>query len=229
VIVLAGGFGTRLSGVISDVPKPMAPIGNKPFLDILLSSLSGQGVTKVVLSVGYMADVIQRYFGDQQHGMEILYSVENEPLGTGGAIRAGLELCEGKIAFVLNGDTLVDVNLESLQCLWNREKSPIMVTREVTNAERYGSVTVKDDRIISFAPKGISAERALINAGFYLIPTDLLNYYEIGEVFSFEKDFLPLAIKVKEFLTFRHVGYFIDIGIPEDYEKAQIELGRLDV
>ena len=176
-----------------------------------------------------MADVIQLHFGDQRHGMEILYSVENEPLGTGGAIRAGLELCEGKSAFVLNGDTFVDVNLASLQCIWNREKSPIMVTREVTHAERYGSVTVKDDRIISFAPKGVLGESALINAGFYLIPTDLLNCYDIGEVFSFEKDFLLMAIKAKEFLAFRHAGYFIDIGIPEDYEKAQIDLGGLGV
>lgn len=228
-IILAGGFGTRLRDVVSDVPKPMAPIGNRPFLDILLSSLSLRGVTRVVLSVGYMADVIQSYFGDKRYEMEILYQVETKALGTGGAIRAGFEFCSDESVFVLNGDTFIDVDLDLLQKFRRQQNAPIMVTREVPGANRYGTVKVKNHRILSFLPKGEPGNNNLINAGFYLLPSNLLDCYQVGETFSFENDFLPRIIRSNRFLSFNCDGYFIDIGIPEDYEKAKSELGELGV
>lgn len=207
----------------------MAPIGNRPFLDILLSSLSLRGVTTVVLSVGYMAEVIQSYFGDQRYEMEILYQVETEPLGTGGAIRAGLELCTDESVFVLNGDTFIDVDLDLLQKFRRQQNAPIMVTRELAAADRYGTVKVKNHRILSFLPKGAAGNSNLINAGFYLLPANLLDSYRVGETFSFENDFLPKIIESNRFLSFQCDGHFIDIGIPEDYEKAKSELGGLGV
>lgn len=228
-IVLAGGFGTRLREVVSEVPKPMAPIGNRPFLDILLSSLSSRGVTTVILSVGYMADVIRNYFGDQKYGMEILYQFENEPLGTGGAIRASLERCSEESVFVLNGDTFLDIDLELVQEFQKQQNAPIMVTKKVAAADRYGTVKVENHRILSFLPRAASGTSKLINAGIYLLPVNILDSYRVGVNFSFENDFLPEVIATDRFLSYQCDGHFIDIGIPEDYERAKSELGGLCV
>jgi D-glycero-alpha-D-manno-heptose 1-phosphate guanylyltransferase len=223
-IVLAGGFGSRLKSVVSNVPKPMAPINGRPFLDILLASLSDRGVTTVVLSVGYLAGEIQNYFGDQKHGINILYHVEAEPLGTGGAICASLQLCETENIFVLNGDTFVDVDFDLLQAFWKEHGNPIMVTREVSSASRYGAIVVEDHLIKSFSPFGNNPDIALINAGVYMLPKNILKDYSVGDSFSFEHDFLPKAIISTRFFSFKCEGYFIDIGVPEDFEKAQYEL-----
>jgi len=114
-IILVGGFGTRLSHIVSDVPKPMIPVNGKPFLKYLFDYLLKNGVTYIILAVGYKSEIIQKYFGDDYKGISITYSVENTPLGTGGAIKKALDCCNEKYVFIVNGDTYFDVDLKQMK------------------------------------------------------------------------------------------------------------------
>lgn len=223
-IVLAGGFGTRLQGVISELPKPMAPINGRPFLDILIKFLSSQGVEKIIISVGYLSHVIEDYFENTKYGIEILYNKEDHPLGTGGAIRECLKLCKSEDVLVLNGDTFLNINISNLLNFNKKSFSPIIVTRKALASSRYGSIDIKGNRIISFSSDRQNKINTLINAGVYLLPKDLFDNYQTYESFSFEADFLPKAIKEIKFNTFECNDYFIDIGLPDDYFRAQKEL-----
>ena len=223
-IVLAGGKGTRLQSVVSNVPKPMAPIGEKPFLALLLQYLQSQGIEKVVLSVGYMYEIIQETFGNTFNGLAISYSIENEPLGTGGAIAKAMTMIEGENALVLNGDSFIKVELEEIEkhipCSKNES---LLVLKEMTNVSRYGSVVLKDEVITAFEEKQFK-EKALINAGVYVLNKDIFKDKNLPEKFSFEKDFLEKEVEKGNLKDIVTNGYFIDIGVPEDYQKAQIEL-----
>ena len=219
-IVLAGGFGTRLREVVPDLPKPMAPVAGRPFLEILLTSLSNKGFKRVVLSLGFMADKVIGHFGNEYQGMELVYEVESHPLGTGGAVRASLARCLTDHAFVFNGDTYLDLEVAELEKLWQANRSPAIVVREVPDTSRFGRVVVEDGRVMSFLEKGRSG-LGLINAGCYVLPTDLLNEFELGVNFSLETDFFIEAIQKQKFCSFATQGLFIDIGVPEDYELAQ--------
>lgn len=223
-IILAGGLGTRLQGVVSDLPKPMAPINGRPFLDILIKFLSLQGVEKIIISVGHLSHVIEDYFGDRKYGIEILYNKEDHPLGTGGAIRECLKLCKSEYALVLNGDTFLNINISNLLDFNKKSLSPIIVTRKALSSSRYGSIEIKDNRIISFSSDDQNKINALINAGVYLLPKNLFNNFQAYESFSFEADFLPIAVKEIKFNAFECNDYFIDIGLPNDYFRAQKEL-----
>ena len=219
-IVLAGGFGTRLREVVPDLPKPMAPIAGRPFLEILLSSLAKKGFERVVLSLGFMADKISNHFGSQYLGMELVYEVESQPLGTGGAVRASLCRCVSDHAFVFNGDTYLDLEVADLEQLWNNTHRPAIVVREVPDTGRFGRVLIEDGRVNSFLEKGMSGP-GTINAGCYVLPTHLLDQFALGENFSLESDFFYTAIKQQQFSGFITQGLFIDIGVPDDYERAQ--------
>jgi D-glycero-alpha-D-manno-heptose 1-phosphate guanylyltransferase len=223
-IVLAGGFGTRLRSVVSNVPKPMAPVGGRPFLELLLGSLKAKGITRVILSVGYMSDAIISYFQENSLGMELVFEVESSPLGTGGAIAAALRHVHSDCALVLNGDTYIDLDLEAVRSMWPGDRTPIVVARAVSDTERFGRLDVTNARITRFVGSGIKSA-GIINAGGYLIPTNVFLGENMPEKFSFEQDFLskrpPLSLRV-----FMALGQFIDIGVPDDYERAQTELTR---
>ena len=222
-IVLAGGFGTRLRDVVSDVPKPMAPIGDKPFLHILLSRLAQKGFKHVILAIGYLAEKITNYFGDNFKGMDISYVVEDDPLGTGGAVRLAMTKAKSDYVFVLNGDTFLDADFASLDKLWKEHSQPIMVARKVPDIARYGALVVQDNRLSGYIEKGEEGP-GVINAGCYVLPVKALDMYEIGKNFSIESDYFQ---KIYETLFVRVSptdGHFIDIGIPEDFERAQTEL-----
>lgn len=224
-IVLAGGLGTRLKEVVADVPKPMAPINGRPFLDILLYNLSKKGIHKVVLSVGYMADVIQDYFGSTKYGLEIIYNTEKVPLGTGGGIYSSLKICTSEAVLILNGDTFIDFDYKLIYELWHKNKKPIILTRIVNDTSRYGKITIANNKIKSFSNEHITKEEnKVINAGVYILPKNILDQYSDNDVFSFESDFLPNAVTSRDFYSVQSDDYFIDIGIPEDYERAQTEL-----
>ena len=223
-IILAGGFGTRLKEHVPNIPKPMAPINGRPFLDILLSNLSNQGITKVILSVGYLADYIQGYFGNTKYNIDISYNIERSPLGTGGAIFSSLQLCKNDYVFVLNGDTFINVNFSSLEKYWNKYKNPIIVTRKATSNSRYGLIKVNENIIKEFNSSEHSQEKCLINAGVYVLPRNIVNLFSKNKPFSFESDYLPSAINSTQFFSYECDSYFIDIGIPEDYQRAQMEL-----
>ncbi len=219
-IVLAGGLGTRLRCVVSDLPKPMAPIGDKPFLEYILKYLQKNGITRAVLSVGYKWETIKEYFGDRFENIELIYSVEDEPLGTGGAIKKAINQIRNNQVYIINGDTFFDVDLKSLLLVDN---SRLMLSlKHMRDFDRYGCVESDNGLVIAFTEKGYR-ESGNINGGIYLASSDIFNNYELDEKFSFEEfmqvNFEKLKISVKVF-----ENYFIDIGIPEDYHKAQSEI-----
>lgn len=222
-IVLAGGFGTRLRKVVPDVPKPMAPIGGRPFLEYVLVSLAKKGFRRVVLSLGYKADLVVAYFGDIFAGMELEYEVESSPLGTGGGVRQALRRCVSDHVFVLNGDTFLDLEASAIEAHWCERRVPIIVAREVPDAARYGRLDVVDGRVCGFLEKG-RVGPGLINAGCYVLPQNILDEFDTVVAFSLETDFLTHAVVRQRFDVFVTQGHFIDIGVPEDYARAQAEL-----
>ncbi|MCX7627395.1 MAG: nucleotidyltransferase family protein [Methylophilaceae bacterium] len=219
-IVLAGGFGSRLRQVVADVPKPMAPIAGRPFLEILLGSLAEKGFSRVVLSLGYMAEKISGHFGARFAGLDITYVVEDTPLGTGGATRLAATACAQDHVFVFNGDTYLDLEVDLLERQWQAKRHPIVVGRRVPDTTRYGRLVVDGDRITSFAEKGIAGP-GLINAGCYVVATDALAQFPVNQPFSIETDYLVPEVARATVEVFVTEGVFIDIGIPEDYALAQ--------
>lgn len=222
-IILAGGLGTRLRSVIQDLPKPMAPVNGKPFLHYIFQYLSKQGISHVILSVGYKHESIKDFFGSSYLDIAIEYSVEEEPLGTGGGIKQAFDLVQQE-AFVLNGDTFFDVDLRELKQFSNHTNADIaMSLKQMSNFDRYG-IVVRDelDRAQSFEEKRFT-ESGFINGGAYLIQKKLFDKIEVVQKFSFEKDVLEKYVRSLNFFGKEFDGYFIDIGIPEDYNKAQID------
>jgi len=225
-IVLAGGFGTRLRQVVPDLPKPMASVAGRPFLEILLSMLARKGFKRVVLSLGFMAEKILSHFGDSYLGMKLVYEVELQPLGTGGAIRAALTHCVADHVFIFNGDTYLELEVDELECLWQARHHPVIVVREVPDTSRFGRVEMCDGRINAFLEKGVSGP-GLINAGCYVLPKDALDNFPLGQLFSLETEFFINYLQRIRFDGFVTHGCFIDIGVPNDYELAQTALAGL--
>ena len=218
-IILAGGLGTRLKSVVSDLPKPMASINGKPFLEYLLTFLQKNGVDRVILSVGYMQEAIIKYFGSKYNKIDIIYARELAPLGTGGAVRNALQYCEQENVIILNGDTFFNVNINALMMAHCASSSVItLAIKRLDVNDRYGSVKIKDGIITSFGERG-----DLINGGIYIVNKNIEKFFD-NALFSFENDFLKQ--KIADIKPFAFVGddYFIDIGIPIDYERAQKEL-----
>ena len=225
-IILAGGFGTRLQSVVKEIPKPMASINGKPFLAYLLDYLINQRVQKVALSVGYKYEVIFEYFGDLYNGLKIEYAIEKEPLGTGGGILNALSFCNSENVLLLNGDSYFGVNIENLYQFHIQNASDISLSlKEMHNVDRYGTVSVNKHKIIAFNEKQF-IEKGLISCGVYLLDKKSIEKLNLPIKFSFEKDLLETYIKKMNINGITFDNYFIDIGIPEDYERAQIELSQ---
>jgi len=221
-IILAGGKGTRLSDVVNNVPKPVAPVNGRPFLDILLSQLNSFSFIKnVVLAIGYKSEVIiDRYKNCQNYNFKIIFSIEDKLLGTGGAIKKALVLTNTEDALILNGDSYVEVDIEDLLKFHKNNNSLLtIVLKEVDNADRYGSIEIDDkNRIIAFKEK-YTKKSALINAGMYILKRTLLNSVEDVREISFEKEILPELIRNNVY-GYIVKGKFIDIGVPESYRIA---------
>jgi D-glycero-alpha-D-manno-heptose 1-phosphate guanylyltransferase len=228
-IILAGGKGTRLKDTLPDIPKSMAPVNGRPFLEYQLDYLERWGFEKVVLSVGYLHDQIVQHFGTSYKSLNIEYSIEEEPLGTGGAILKAIHYIQTYQAFIFNGDTYFDVNLQRLYDFRQIKESDLCMTiRFENNTRRYGAVEFdNNNRIIHFYEKGMGPEDGYINGGVYLIRKDYLLRFGLPEKFSLEKDFFQQYYSTEEFYAMRCFSYFRDIGIPEDYQKAQDEFARL--
>lgn len=223
-IILAGGFGTRLQRVVSEVPKPMAPVNGKPFLDYVFSYLRHFGVSHVVLSVGYLADKLTAHYGEAFEGLRLSYARETTPLGTGGGMRLAMQQCHEEHVLVLNGDSFFDVDLEGFARQYGDSKADgVLALRKVTDAARYGTIcTGAGHRITAFREKDGLAQPGTINGGVYILKRDVfLNNTPPDAVFSVEKDFFETRLSDLRLCGFEYEGYFIDIGIPEDYQKAQ--------
>ena len=213
-IILCGGLGTRLKSVLPNLPKPMAPIKNKPFLAFVLEYLKRQNIKKVILAVSYKYEIIQNYFQNSYLNMEIVYSIEDEPLGTGGAIMEALKLVDQNSVYILNGDTIFDINLNGLEL---KDSKICVALKQMKDFDRYGSVNIdKYNNIISFNEKKFTSD-GLINGGIYLVSKDIFNGFNLNSKFSFEEFFQNnfLALKARACVF---DDYFIDIGIPQDYQ-----------
>ena len=225
-IILAGGLGTRLRSVVSDLPKCMALVNGKPFLEFVLYYLEKQNIKKVILSVGYKKEAIISYFGSKRNSLVLEYCIEDEPLGTGGAIKKAAEMVAEPSFFVLNGDTLFDIDLKVLAKVHASNNSDaVLALRKVENVNRYGSVECNSiQKITAFIEKGEKQGKGMINGGIYCINKDAFLKKNLPEKFSIEKDYFQKYLEELQLFGIEFSAYFIDIGIPEDYSRAQNEL-----
>lgn len=222
-IILAGGLGTRIREVVGDVPKPLAPVGGRPFLDILLAYLDRySSVGRVVLAVGHRADrIVARYGGGPRYRFAMSFSVEETLLGTGGAVRKALAVAASRAILVMNGDTFVEVDVDELVGFHRRHgMAATVVARRVEDAGRYGTMRIDGaGRVTSFEEKRESAGAGTINAGVYVLDRRLFDDVPQDRVVSLERDLLPLWID-RGIYAFPTAGRFIDIGVPDSYRRA---------
>jgi D-glycero-alpha-D-manno-heptose 1-phosphate guanylyltransferase len=221
-IILAGGLGTRLRSVVADKPKCMAPVREHPFLYYLLQYLQEQGITHVVLSLGYKSEQVIEWYQQADINMEISYVIEEEPLGTGGGIMLATTKIRDNDFFIINGDTFFNVSLKHFYHFHLQKKSALsLALKPMLQFERYGSVQMDDtNRITAFLEKQF-CEEGLINGGTYLTSVQYLQRLGLPQQFSFEKEVLERSNNLNGFIS---DTYFIDIGVPADYARAQTEL-----
>ena len=223
-LLLAGGLGTRLRKIVSNRPKPMIFVANRPFLEYLILQLKRYSLTDIVLCTGHLGEQIREYFGDGgRWGVQITYSYEKRPLGTGGAIKLAERLIKEENFLVMNGDSFLDIDLNRLiEYHLTREALVTMALVEVEGPERYGAVEANENgEIKSFVEKGQgeSTRPGLINGGIYVLNREIFKYIPEGTV-SLEKEVFP-KLTGKRFYGMLVKGFFIDIGVPEDYKRLQ--------
>ncbi len=225
-IVLAGGFGTRLQSVVRDVAKPMAPIGERPFITYVLDWLAEHKVERVILAVGHLGGQVETALGVDYKGLQLVYSHEAEPLGTGGAVLQAFDRLPPAAAthdvFVVNGDTYFDCDLRAFAKTHLTAKADVSIAlHDVADAGRYGLVGMDShDRITAFAEK-TAGSIGFINAGVYLMSPLVLAKAGHSGRFSMEQDFFEKQTDKLHLQGVPLTGYFIDIGVPEDYARAQ--------
>lgn len=225
IIILAGGLGTRLKEQVNDRPKAMASVNGKPFVEYLLNYISKAGFQKVILSTGYLSKSIEDYFKDRYRTIDIEYAIEKEPLGTGGAIRLAAKKVTTPYFIVMNGDTMFRIDLQRFFEVHVEKLAQMTIAlRNVDDASRYGQVEMNESGIItSFREKSSQSIPGLINGGIYIIKTKYFKSFNHPEKFSFENDWMQKNVQSGDFLGQVFDEYFIDIGIPEDYKRAQSE------
>lgn len=220
-ILLAGGLGTRLKEAVRDVPKPMAPIGEKPFLEYLIRSLKRGGVEDIILAIGYMGELIEDYFKDgSAYNVNISYSYERELLGTAGAIKNAENLINQERFFVLNADTYYQMDYGKLMGLAvTYDFDMALVLRKVPDTSRYGKVVLEGNRLTHFNEKQESSAEGTINGGIYAMKRSVLDMIPNRKC-SLENEIIPSMLAGGYALGgMVNDGYFIDIGVPEDYYR----------
>lgn len=229
-IILAGGMGTRLQEVVPDVPKPLAPVCGRPFLEFLFSQLHAcQGISKIILAIGYKAHLIVSHCEKHTPPFPHLYSFETSPLGTGGALRKAAEFASSEDVLVLNGDSYLDFNWEEFQKVHESNHADMTIAcLKVPDIQRYGHVIFDPVtfRIIRFEEKKNVQGEGWINGGVYLIKKELLMQMPKTISFSLEKEGFALLSK-KRIFAYPCTGTFIDIGTKESYKAAQTILGSV--
>jgi D-glycero-alpha-D-manno-heptose 1-phosphate guanylyltransferase len=223
-IVLAGGRGTRLQSRVSDRPKVLAPVAGRPFLEYVLDWLDDSGCRRVVLATGHLSEQVEAHFGTRYRGVALSYSRETSPLGTGGAVLKALAGLPDGPTLVMNGDTWFGLDLQDFVAWCTaREPRDAIVLRRVPDVSRFGSVTVQGEIVTQFGEK-IAQGPGFINAGIYRLRRSSFASTHLPSVFSIENDFFrPHATRLG-LLGYVCEGPFIDIGVPQDYDRAQLEL-----
>jgi NDP-sugar pyrophosphorylase family protein len=222
-LLLVGGLGTRLRSVVPSQPKVLAPIGERPFLELLVCQLRSQGIRDFVMCTGYLADQIESSFGDgRRWDVLIEYSKEPIPLGTAGAVKLAEPYLRDLPEFlVLNGDSFLEINIHELR-LFHQEHNGIatMAVLSVEEAGRYGTINVNaSDRVTGFTEKTGSNAPGLVNGGIYVFSEAIWQHLPEGHA-SLERDVFPRLLDQRVYAQKQH-GMFIDIGTPGDYARAQ--------
>lgn len=227
-IILAGGFGTRLQSLVNNVPKPMASINGKPFLSYILAYLKYFKYEKIIFSTGHLAHKISSFYGSNYENIKLEYCEEKTPLGTGGGVKASLNFTTTQNILVVNGDSFFDIDLNDFELFHKKNNSNFSIAlRKVDNADRYGTIEMNKELISQFKEKDSLNAPGIINAGTYLVNRDFfLENCNKTNNFSLEKDFLENHVEKFPFYGYLAKGYFIDIGIPEDFNRAQNEFKR---
>jgi len=224
-IILAGGLGTRLRSAVPDLPKCMAPVAGKPFLAHVIGYFQKQGVEKFIFSLGYKSEVIQYYLEAGYPALHKQYVIEKDPLGTGGAIQLACRQATEKNVLILNGDTLFSIQLPALTAFHEQHQAHCtLALKPMQQFDRYGVVEITADGAIKSFKEKQFYESGLINGGIYAIQVEPFLQEGLPEKFSFEKDYLEKLYTVRPMYGVVQDEYFIDIGIPEDFEKANREL-----
>lgn len=228
-VLLAGGLGTRLRSVVNDRPKPMADICGKPFLEYLILELKKHGVAHIILAVGYKGSMVEEYFGTGKNiGIKIDYSYEETQLGTAGAIKNAERFITDSEFLVLNADTFYQAAYKEVFDLYQKlELDMALVLRRVPDISRYGSVKLENQIIVGFNEKTSEKAEGLINGGIYLIKKSILDVIPDGKKSSLENEIIPALLKSNKKLgAVVNDGYFIDIGLPEDYYRFIKDIGE---
>ncbi|MDB5230663.1 MAG: nucleotidyltransferase [Chitinophagaceae bacterium] len=224
VIILAGGLGTRLRTTIPDLPKCLAPVNGKPFLHYVISYLQSQGIEHFIFSLGYKKILIQNFLLDTLNLSSFDIISEDEPLGTGGAIKLSCAAAKEENIIVMNGDTLYKSDLQKLYAFHKEMNAECTLTlKPMKNFDRYGVVTLGQNGLVENFEEKKFYEEGLINGGVYALNVQQYLNKEFPMKFSFEKDYLETYYSEQKIFGIKDEGYFIDIGIPEDYERAQTE------
>ncbi len=227
-IILAGGLGTRLRSVVSDLPKCMAPVAGKPFLYYVINHLQKKGVDNFIFSIGYLSEAIENFLADNYPLLNYQLSIEEEPLGTGGAIHFACKKATAENVLALNGDTLFTADINALLSFHIDKKSECsLALKPMQQFDRYGVVKLDANNCINSFQEKKYYDEGLINGGVYAINRDKFLSHSFPEKFSFEKDYLEAMVNKKKFYGLEQDEYFIDIGIPEDFERAQKEFAEL--
>ncbi len=228
-IILAGGLGTRLRSVVNDKPKALSLVSGEPFLKYVLDYLQREGVTDFIFSLGYLSEQVLNFLATDYPGLKYKYYIEESPLGTGGALAKAISLTNTENVLIVNADTFFEVNLAKMVEEHIAVSADCSISlKEMYRFDRYGSVELdENNRIVSFKEKSFK-ERGLINGGYLLLKKEVFikELKTLPEVFSFEKDFLEIQLTKLIVHGFVSNSYFIDIGIPEDYEKAQTDFKK---
>ena len=227
-VILAGGLGTRLRSVVPETQKVLATVSGRPFVTFLLDQLVRAEAGEVVLCTGYGAEEVQRVLGDRYGTLRLRYSREEEPLGTGGALRLALPYIDSDPVVVMNGDSFVDLSLAAFWDWYTKRRcTPAMVLARVSDRSRFGRVELAEDgRILRFEEKGETAKSGWINAGVYLLERAFIERIPTGRFHSLERDLFPGLIE-KGLYGYRCEGAFVDIGTPESYGLARSCMGNL--
>jgi D-glycero-alpha-D-manno-heptose 1-phosphate guanylyltransferase len=225
-VILAGGMGTRLHEVVPDLPKPMAPVNGKPFLWYLLKWLTEYPVSKIILSTGYKHESIISYFGNSFEGIPVKYTIEKEPLGTGGGLVFAAGKASGSDFIVINGDTYFPIDLNRLCSFHTGHSAFITVAlKKMKDFSRYGTIEYTDGKILQFHEKKFCHD-GFINGGIYVMNRNMLMSRHLPEIFSLEKDVLEKSSGTSDLFGMAFNEPFLDIGIPEEYRRAGSILGK---
>lgn len=228
IIILAGGLGTRLRDSVQNLPKAMAPVNGKPFLEYQFDFISKFGFRKIILATGYLSASVENYFGNQYKSLKLVYSVEPEPLGTGGAVKLAFSQVTSPHALILNGDTLFRINLDLFfQKHIENLASVSVAVRQVEDASRYGLVECDENmNITAFREKSEDSFPGLINGGTYLIRSKYFRSLDLSDNFSLEKDMFARMLDREKYKACIFNNYFLDIGVPSDYLRAQTDFNE---